>query len=76
VAILIAAGNPMALLGWDLPVWAEGSRDTARAIKKLHELLGNAMIVLVLLHAVAALWHQFVRRDGLLQRMLPSRRIR
>lgn len=74
--ILIAAGNPVSLLGLNLPVWLEGSRDTAKAIKKIHELFGNAMIALVLLHVAAALWHQFSRRDGLMLRMLPLRRAR
>ena len=71
--ILIAAGNPISLLGWNLPVWLEGSRDTAKAIKKVHELFGNAMIAMVLLHVAAALWHQFSRRDGLMLRMLPRK---
>mgnify|MGYP000853840008 CR=1 FL=1 len=73
VMILIAAGNPVTLLGWDLPIWTEGVRDTAKAVKKLHELFGNAIIGLVIFHVAAALWHQFVRRDGLMLRMMPER---
>lgn len=74
VMILIAAGNPVSLLGWDLPVWTEGVRDTAKSIKKVHELFGNAIIALVAFHVAAALWHQFVRRDGLMLRMMPERK--
>jgi cytochrome b561 len=74
VMILVAAGKPVSLLSFDLPVWSEESRDTAKSIKKLHELFGNAMIALILVHAAAAVWHQFVRKDGLMQRMLPRRR--
>jgi cytochrome b561 len=31
------------------------------------------MIAMIALHFLAALWHQFFRRDGLMQRMLPQR---
>jgi cytochrome b561 len=36
-----------------------------------HEFLAWTLIVLVLLHVSGALWHGFVRRDGVMQRMLP-----
>ncbi|MCX5568343.1 MULTISPECIES: cytochrome b [Kaistia] len=36
----------------------------------LHELGKPVFIVLIVLHVVAALWHQFWLRDGLLMRML------
>ncbi len=39
-----------------------------------HEILGNLMILLLLLHVAAALKHQFWDRDGVLQRMLPFTR--
>lgn len=47
----------------------EDSEDLA---KEVHELLGDALIILVSLHILAALKHQFVDRDGLLRRMLPA----
>ena len=49
----------------------EGGEDIA---EELHELLGDALIVLVSLHVLAALKHQFVDHDGLIRRMLPSAR--
>lgn len=40
----------------------------------VHGLLGNyLMLALVGLHVAAALYHYFIRRDGVLQRMLPGR---
>lgn len=36
----------------------------------LHELGKPVFIVLIILHVLAALWHQFWLRDGLLMRML------
>lgn len=38
---------------------------------ELHEVLNIAMLVLVGVHVLAALKHQFVDRDGTLSRMLP-----
>lgn len=40
-----------------------------------HELMGNAMILLLLLHVGAALKHHFWNRDGVLKRMLPFTRV-
>ncbi len=40
----------------------------------VHGYLAYALFALIGLHALAALWHQFVRRDRLLQRMWPERR--
>lgn len=51
----------------------EDSEDFA---KELHELLGDALIILVGLHVLAALKHQFVDRDGTIRRMLPATRAR
>ncbi|MEO7206162.1 MAG: cytochrome b/b6 domain-containing protein [Steroidobacteraceae bacterium] len=40
----------------------------------LHGYLAYAIFALVGIHALAALWHQFILRDGLLARMWPARR--
>ncbi|PWR17829.1 cytochrome b [Zavarzinia compransoris] len=39
----------------------------------VHVALSYVVFGLVALHAAAAFWHQFVRRDGLLLRMWPAR---
>ena len=44
------------------------------AAEQIHALLGDALLVLVILHVLAALKHQFVDRDRLIQRMLPASR--
>ena len=43
----------------------------AERFEELHEAVGQAGYWLIGLHAVAALGHHYVRRDGTLQRMLP-----
>jgi len=48
------------------------NRDTAHFVKELHELAANAILIVAGVHAAAALWHHFVRRDDVLRRMLPG----
>ncbi len=48
-----------------MAAWGGGIRPAAEA----HEVLKSLLLALVALHVVAALWHQFVLRDGLLTRM-------
>jgi len=37
--------------------------------RTVHGIVGSLLAFLVLVHIIAALWHQFIRRDGLLRRM-------
>lgn len=39
----------------------------------IHGYLAYALFTVAGLHALAALWHQFVRRDGVLSRMWPGK---
>jgi cytochrome b561 len=43
-----------------------------RPAETIHELLAYALFALAGLHAAAALWHQYARRDGVLLRMMPG----
>ena len=55
---------------WVLPpAWVLGE-DAGHALEEAHEWIGNAFYAVIAVHALAALWHQFVRRDGTLRRML------
>lgn len=40
--------------------------------RELHVTLSYAIAAIIALHVTAAGWHQFVRKDGLLLRMLPQ----
>jgi cytochrome b561 len=67
-----AAGFPVVLFGvLQLPDFVPVSKELAEAIKPLHALSAFALIGLVLLHVAAALKHQWIDRDGLLDRMNP-----
>ena len=58
------------LFPWPLlPV--EGGRETARSLMGLHELAMKGLYVLIALHVLAALKHQFLDRDNVLHRMIP-----
>lgn len=39
-------------------------------LEEMHETFGNVFYGVIAIHVLAAVWHQFVRRDGLIQRML------
>lgn len=41
---------------------------------QIHETLVSVLIVLVVVHVLGALKHQFIAKDGLMQRMLPKRK--
>jgi len=55
-----------------LPAIARKGDAWAHTAGDIHNLLVNALLALVALHAAAALYHHFVRRDGVLKRMLPE----
>lgn len=67
-----AAGFSIVLLGlWPLPDFVGPDKALAEIIKPWHALAAYTLAALVLLHVAAALKHQFIDRDGLLQRLLP-----
>ena len=45
-------------------------------LESTHVVLAWTAIILIPLHVAAAVYHQFIRRDELLLRMLPYRRVR
>lgn len=48
------------------------NRDVFHPAEEVHQLLAYCLFGLAALHAAAALYHHFVRRDGVLLRMLPG----
>ena len=70
-----AAGFPIVVFGvLPLPDFVPASKELAEMLKPLHGLLAWALAGLVGLHVAAALKHHFIDKDGLLARMLPTRR--
>ena len=68
------AGRPMAFFATGIPpMIGEMSRPFRRELRELHEWIGWAIIILALIHALAALYHHYVLKDRLLSRMVPRR---
>lgn len=71
VLMLQANDKPLALLGVPLPVFVGVDKEFSKALREIHEVIGNLMIALILAHIAAAIWHHKVQRDNTLLRMLP-----
>ncbi len=69
-----AQGEPFAFFGlFDVPTLIAIDHEQRRFIGGLHNTVAWCIIVLALLHALAALVHHYFLRDGVLRRMLSSR---
>ena len=69
-----AAGHPIVWFGvLPLPDFVPVDKPLAHDLKELHEALAWALVVIAGLHIAAALKHQFIDRDGLINRMRPRR---
>jgi cytochrome b561 len=60
----------------DLPAVIVADKALGRLTHDLHALAANALLVLIAMHAAAALYHHFIRRDAVLAAMLPASRRR
>jgi cytochrome b561 len=70
-------GDALTFFGlFTIPAPMTPDRDLAHQVKELHELCADGILVVAGLHAVAALWHHYVRGDDVLTRMLPRRSAR
>ena len=69
--ILSAEGETIPFFGLSLPPLVAPDKDLAGRIEELHQTLGVAGYWLIGLHAVAALFHHYLLRDGALRRMAP-----
>ena len=72
VAVIFFRGRGIDFYLFQIPSPLAANRAVARPMKEVHELAAYALVGLAAVHAGAALWHHFVRRDGVLRRMLPS----
>jgi len=66
-ATALAAGLPDIVFGGSGKPLPESF--AAYPARTVHGIVGSLLAFLVLVHIIAALWHHFVRRDGLLRRM-------
>ena len=67
------AGRPMEFFGLGIaPLIGEMARPLRRELREFHEWIGWAIVVIAVLHALAALYHHYVLKDRVLVRMLPG----
>jgi cytochrome b561 len=72
-----AHGVSVSLLGLvPLPRLIEDDSELADVLSDYHVWLAWALLAVVLVHALAALWHHFVLKDGVLRAMCPRWLIR
>jgi cytochrome b561 len=55
-----------------IPKLYAGNPQLKPTIENLHKTFANALVILAAAHALAALVHHFILRDGVLRRMLPG----
>lgn len=67
-----AAGHDVSVFGViNMPNLVEVDKEFGKKVFEAHEITAYSIIALAGFHAVAALYHQHIRKDGLLNRMLP-----
>lgn len=71
-----ARHKPVFIFGYPLPMLVERNLELAEQLQDWHKTLGMLFCIIVSIHISSALWHHFVRRDGVLYAMLPLRRLR
>src|ERR1700761_4563032 len=70
LAGMVVEGRPFTLFLWQVPALMAPDPAIHLLLEKAHMVGGKALLVLIGLHAGAALFHGVVLRDGVLQRML------
>ncbi len=59
---------------FDLPPLAPQSEALSKVLFKMHEISAIAIVVLLVGHIGGALMHRLIKRDGVMERMLPARK--
>jgi len=68
--MLSAAGKPIPFFGLYLPALIGEDKELASVLKAIHKTGGTVGYYLIALHAGAALFHHYIKKDDTLTRML------
>lgn len=66
---LSAAGKPIPFFGLELPALIGADKETAKSLKEIHALVGEAGYWLIGFHVLAALVHHYLLHDNTLTRI-------
>jgi cytochrome b561 len=67
----LTLGRPFPMFGWETPAVMGRNKDLTSLFHGIHELSAWALLGLISLHVLAALFHRLALRDDVLQSMLP-----
>lgn len=71
VAGYLMSGDKLVILGgYQVPAIVELSKDVRKTLFEVHELLAWMTLLVVIVHAAAALKHHFIDKDDTLKKML------
>jgi cytochrome b561 len=73
IALSVLRGQGFDFGLFSIPPLMEANRPLARSVKEVHELAAWALVLLAGAHALVALFHHYVLKDGVLMRMMPPR---
>jgi cytochrome b561 len=73
LAHTLLRGRPFPLFLWQAPVVLPGDRGLSNLFHEIHVVGALALLSLIGVHALAALFHRFILKDNVLGRMLPGR---
>jgi superoxide oxidase len=68
----VLRGKAFPLLFGEFPAMADRNKAAVQFFHEVHEKGATALLVLIGLHVLAGLYHGLVRRDGVLDAMLPA----
>jgi cytochrome b561 len=71
--LAISYGRYLDVFGLPLPAVTVQDKEFSKELFEFHELGATMLLALVGLHIIAAGYHRFVRKDRVVERMLPRR---
>jgi cytochrome b561 len=71
--LAISYGRYLEVFGIPLPAITEKNEDVSKEIFEWHETGAFLILAFVTLHVLAAIYHRFVRKDRVVERMLPRK---
>jgi cytochrome b561 len=71
----ISYGRYLEVFGVPLPAVTGEDKKFAEEVFEMHELFADILLALVGLHIAGALYHRFIRKDRVVERMLPRKTV-